>query len=157
MVETLISTSDFEDAEKGNKTSFLYSSRPGAENFMINLQQIHNDFQKLYNRAPRFFRAPGRVNLIGEHTDYNGGFVLPMAIEYATIVAAAGREDRKIHVHSINLNEEAEVDLNAPEQKLRGSWIDFVEGVARILRSSRTAAATVVAYSIAIGRTKPPL
>jgi galactokinase len=96
-------------------------------------QDLRNDFLKLYGREPRFFRAPGRVNLIGEHTDYNGGFVLPMAIEYETIVAAAVREDRKIRVSSVNLNEAGEIDLDAPEQKLRGSWLDFVEGVARIL------------------------
>ena len=103
-----------------------------GEKFMTNLQ-IRADFQRLYNRAPRLFRAPGRVNLIGEHTDYNGGFVLPMAIEYATTVAAARREDRKIRVRSLNLNRESEIDLDAPEQKLRGSWIDYIEGVARIL------------------------
>jgi galactokinase len=95
--------------------------------------QLKSAFAKIYGREPRLFCAPGRVNLIGEHTDYNDGFVLPMAIEYETTVAAAVRKDRKIRVSSINLNESGEIDLDAPEQKLRGSWIDFVEGVARIL------------------------
>ncbi len=99
----------------------------------INLEILRSEFQSRFNCEPRFFRAPGRVNLIGEHTDYNGGFVLPMAIERGTTVAAAAREDRKIFVRSVNLNETGEIDLNAPEQKLRGSWLDFVEGVARIL------------------------
>ena len=99
----------------------------------FNLIQLKLEFAEIYGRAPRFFRAPGRVNLIGEHTDYNGGFVLPMAIERETIVAAAPRNDRKIYVRSTNLNESGEIDLNAPEQKRRGSWLDFVEGVARIL------------------------
>lgn len=98
-----------------------------------NLKNLRAEFQAIYKREPRFFRAPGRVNLIGEHTDYNGGFVLPMAIERETIVAAAAREDRRICVRSLNLNEEGEVNLDAPEQKLRGSWLDFVEGVARVL------------------------
>jgi galactokinase len=98
-----------------------------------NLDILTNEFRKLYGRVPRFFRAPGRVNLIGEHTDYNGGFVLPMAIEYSTIVAAASREDRKIRVRSMNLGEESEIDLDAPGKKLRGSWLDYVEGAARIL------------------------
>jgi len=100
---------------------------------MINVKNLQAEFHKLYNQTPRLFRAPGRVNLIGEHTDYNGGFVLPMAIECETIVAAAVREDRKICVRSANLNEENEINLDAPEQKKRGSWIDFIEGVARIL------------------------
>lgn len=99
----------------------------------INLKNLRAEFQIIYGREPRFFRAPGRVNLIGEHTDYNGGFVLPMAIEKETVVAAAMREDRKIRLRSVNLDEEYEIDLNAPEEKLRGSWLDFVEGVARIL------------------------
>ncbi len=99
----------------------------------INPEILRSEFQSRFNCEPRFFRAPGRVNLIGEHTDYNDGFVLPMAIERGTTVAAAAREDRKIFVRSVNLNETGEIDLNAPEQKLRGSWLDFVEGVARIL------------------------
>jgi galactokinase len=100
---------------------------------MINVKDLQAEFQALFGHKPRVFRAPGRVNLIGEHTDYNGGFVLPMAIEHDTLVAAAARNDRKIRVRSLDLNEEAEIDLDAPEQKMRGSWIDFIEGVARIL------------------------
>jgi galactokinase len=96
-------------------------------------KNLRAEFHAIYQREPRLFRAPGRVNLIGEHTDYNGGFVLPMAIECETIVAAAAREDRKIRVRSLNLNEEGEINLDAPEQKMRGSWLDFIEGVARIL------------------------
>lgn len=100
----------------------------------VDSQILQADFIKRFGREPRLFRAPGRVNLIGEHTDYNGGFVLPMAIEYETTVAAARREDdRKIRVCSQNFNEEYEIDLDEPEQKLRGSWLDFIEGVARIL------------------------
>ncbi|MBA2493756.1 MAG: galactokinase [Acidobacteria bacterium] len=99
----------------------------------INYLNLQTEYQSRFGGEPRLFRAPGRVNLIGEHTDYNDGFVLPMAIEYATIVAAAVREDRKIRVCSVNLGEEGEINLDAPEQKFRGSWLDFVEGVARIL------------------------
>jgi galactokinase len=99
----------------------------------VNLENLRVEFQKIYHREPRLFRAPGRVNLIGEHTDYNGGFVLPMAIERGTTVAAAAREDRIIRVRSVNLNEAGEIDLDAPEKARRGSWLDFVEGVARIL------------------------
>jgi len=99
----------------------------------INAQCLQTEFRKLYGREPRLFRAPGRVNLIGEHTDYNGGFVLPMAIDREAILAAALRPDRKICVRSMNLNEEGEIDLDAPEQKLRSLWLDYIEGVARLL------------------------
>ncbi len=88
---------------------------------MTNLQEIRAAFREIYGHEARVFRAPGRVNLIGEHTDYNGGFVLPMAIEFDTTVAAAAREDRKIRVRSVNLDEEGEIDLDAPEVKMRDS------------------------------------
>ncbi|MCA1614305.1 MAG: galactokinase, partial [Acidobacteria bacterium] len=90
-------------------------------------------FRGRYGRAARLFRAPGRVNLIGEHTDYNDGFVLPMAIDRETVAAAAARPDRRVRVHSLNLDESAEFDLDAPGEKRRGDWLDYVEGVARIL------------------------
>src|SRR5260221_5909392 len=62
---------------------------------------------------PRIFRAPGRVNLIGEHTDYNDGFVLPAAIDLYTWTAIAPRTDRKLVVFSHNLNESANIDLDS--------------------------------------------
>ena len=79
------------------------------------------------------FRAPGRVNLIGEHTDYNEGFVLPVAIDRETLVAARPREDRRVRVHSVNEAEGAEFDLDVPGPVRRGVWLDYVEGVARAL------------------------
>ena len=93
-------------------------------------------FAERYARAAvRCFRAPGRVNLIGEHTDYNGGFVLPMAIDRATLVAAAPREDRLVCVHSLNRDEEFTFDLDNPGEPRRGLWLDYVEGVAQALES----------------------
>lgn len=86
------------------------------------------------DEAPRLFRAPGRVNLIGEHTDYNDGFVLPMAIDRETIVAAKSVDDARVRVHSLNVNETIEFDLNNPGPKQRGIWLDYVEGVAQSLR-----------------------
>jgi galactokinase len=82
----------------------------------------------------RLFRAPGRVNLIGEHTDYNDGFVLPMAIDRETVVAAAANGGRRVRVHSLNVNESAEFDLDNPGERQRGIWLDYVEGVAQSLK-----------------------
>ncbi|MDI1243410.1 MAG: galactokinase [bacterium] len=98
-----------------------------------NLEKLRSEFHSIYGRVPRMFRAPGRVNLIGEHTDYNGGFVLPMAIERGTTVAATARTDRKILVRSRNRGEAGEIDLDSPELMRRGSWLDYIEGMARIL------------------------
>jgi galactokinase len=99
---------------------------------MVDFQELKEKFVELYGHAPRLFRAPGRVNLIGEHTDYNGGFVLPMAIEREVGVAAAMRDDKRIRVHSTNLNESGEFDLNIEGARKQGSWLNFIEGVARI-------------------------
>src|SRR3954468_8640251 len=92
-------------------------------------------FRAAYGREPRSFSAPGRVNLIGEHTDYNDGFVLPMAIERRTHVAAAPRDDARLRVHSSNLQSSIEIDLNQPGPKRSGAWSDYVEGTAQALLS----------------------
>jgi galactokinase len=90
-------------------------------------------FRTAYGREPRLFRAPGRVNLVGEHTDYNEGLVLPMALERATVAAAAARPDRRLRALSADHGEGGEVDLEAPPRPRRGNWLDYVEGTARVL------------------------
>lgn len=74
-------------------------------------------------------RAPGRVNLIGEHTDYNDGFVMPLAIDRAVVIALRGRADRVVHVVSLDYNEEATLDLGKLEHEA-GSWAEYVRGSA---------------------------
>jgi galactokinase len=84
-------------------------------------------------KLPRSFRAPGRVNLIGEHTDYNEGFVMPVAIELATCVEVSERANRRLVVDSENYRETREFDLDDPEPLARGHWSDYVRGVAVML------------------------
>ncbi len=100
---------------------------------MAEPEDIRRRFQELYGSAPRLFSAPGRVNLIGEHTDYNDGFVLPAAINRRTLVAAAVRNDRKVRVHSVEEGETLEFDLDGEPSARENSWLNYVEGVARIL------------------------
>lgn len=103
---------------------------------MINSQAVSEVFRRQFgDRRTRVFRAPGRVNLIGEHTDYNDGFVLPVAINRETVVVAAANDSRRVRVHSLNVDESAEFDLDNPGPKLRGIWLDYVEGVAQALES----------------------
>ena len=85
------------------------------------------------NSASRTFRAPGRVNLIGEHTDYNDGFVMPVAIDLSTWVHVTPLEARKLQIHSENFNEEVEIDPGDQNLVARGHWSDYPIGVAVIL------------------------
>jgi len=87
-------------------------------------------FRKLYGQQPLVTQAPGRVNLIGEHTDYNEGFVFPAAIEFQTQVAIAKRGDRRLVVTSQNYNERADYDLGKLPRSARKHWSDYVVGVA---------------------------
>jgi galactokinase len=100
---------------------------------------IAREFAERFGAAPRCYRAPGRVNLIGEHTDYNAGFVMPIAIPFDTIVAAAPRSDRRLRVRSAQFAETRELGLDTIG-KTRGSspveWIDYVLGVVLALEES---------------------
>jgi len=91
---------------------------------------FQEEFNREFHSQPSIFRAPGRVNLIGEHTDYNDGFVLPSAIGFYTHVAVAPRSDRKLVLRSIDLPDRFEFNVrNLPRAKL-GAWCDYVLGVA---------------------------
>ncbi|HZN06720.1 MAG TPA: galactokinase [Pyrinomonadaceae bacterium] len=79
------------------------------------------------------FRAPGRVNLIGEHTDYNAGFVMPAAIDASVHATITPREDRKLQITSNNFEDEVEIDLDDPNLAARSHWSDYPVGVAVML------------------------
>lgn len=89
--------------------------------------------QTLINKAQRTFRAPGRVNLIGEHTDYNDGFVMPTAIDLSVFVRVWPREDRKLDIRSENFDDAIEFDLDEKNPTPRGHWSDYATGVAVML------------------------
>ncbi len=79
--------------------------------------------------------APGRVNLIGEHTDYNDGFVLPVALDFGVVIVGAARRDRKVRVQSLDYGETVELDLDAQFDNKTPRWSRYVEGVARVFES----------------------
>ena len=93
-------------------------------------------FAELYGGHPTVYRAPGRVNLIGEHTDYNDGFVMPAALNLYTYVAVTPRPDRRLRVYSENFDEACDVDLDSIRPGKSGHWSDYVRGVAGVLESS---------------------
>ncbi|MGH9313226.1 MAG: galactokinase [Vicinamibacterales bacterium] len=91
-------------------------------------------FHAEFGESPRVYRAPGRVNLIGEHTDYNDGFVLPAALTLAAWVAGTPRADGRLLVHSEHTGERREWDLRGPDPAPARHWSDYVAGVAMMLR-----------------------
>lgn len=92
------------------------------------LERLSDEFAARFARPPTLAaRAPGRVNLIGEHTDYNGGLVLPLAIDRDTLALGAPRSDRRLRVFSRELAAEADLDADSP--KRTGAWSDYVAGV----------------------------
>ena len=103
---------------------------------MNNSTDLLAKFQALFGEPRVVFRAPGRVNLIGEHTDYNGGFVLPACIGFSCWVAAGPRGDGKLIVHSENFNETVEARLDGNHLHRSRKWSDYPLGVAWVLQRS---------------------
>src|SRR5581483_9142824 len=96
----------------------------------MNAIELAERFQERFHRESQIFSAPGRVNLIGEHTDYNDGFVLPSAIGFFTHAAIASRSDNKLVIQSTEFDESFEGDLESLPQRKVGAWYDYVLGVA---------------------------
>jgi galactokinase len=86
-----------------------------------------------YGAKPMIFAAPGRVNLIGEHTDYAEGFVMPAAIDFATIAAISPRSDGRIVIFSANFGEERDYPADPLPEKGNGDWSDYPLGVLALL------------------------
>ena len=99
---------------------------------------LSEEFDRKFGGHPRIIQAPGRVNLIGEHTDYNDGFVLPAAIQFQTSVAIAPRKDNRLVLYSANYRELVEFNEEDLPGVARGHWSDYAIGVARKLRTAGT-------------------
>jgi len=113
----------------------MHETNPVAE------EQAHvlaRKFAAMFGESPRIYQAPGRVNLIGEHTDYNDGLVMPAAIGFYTWAAIAPRSDRKVVIHSENFSACTEFDLNDMPLTRVGQWSDYAIGVAKMLEASES-------------------
>ena len=97
---------------------------------------IAEQFRKLVGSSPEVVaRAPGRVNLIGEHTDYNEGFVLPAAIDRYIEFAGRRRTDRLVRVYSLDFQAQAEFSLDALEKDTAHPWSNYLRGVSKFLEA----------------------
>jgi galactokinase len=98
-------------------------------------QTLEQSFSTYFNAKPEFIvRAPGRVNLIGEHTDYNDGFVLPMAIDHAVWIALSPRADSQVRIRSLDLEVDSAFDLNSLTKG--EGWLEYIKGVAYQLQKA---------------------
>ena len=102
------------------------------------IERLSPVFRATFGRTdePRVAVAPGRVNLIGEHTDYNDGWVLPMAIDRHVGVAFAPRGDRILRAHSVVFGETHEIQIDNLLPPGGSDWSSFVAGVAWVMSSS---------------------
>jgi galactokinase len=98
---------------------------------------ISQEFIKRYDRLPSVWaRAPGRVDLMGSHTDYNMGFVMTMTIDRDTWIAAFPREDNQVAIHSCNVPGGALFSLEISQHDAAAPWTDYVRGVAAVMQAS---------------------
>lgn len=102
-------------------------------------ERLVQSFEERFGTKGRplyFVGAPGRVNLLGEHTDYNDGFVLPMAIQHEVNIVAAPRDDGRVKIHSLNFDQGAELDIDALAEPGGPNWSVYLRGVLLVLQEA---------------------
>ena len=99
---------------------------------MNNLAIVRNTFKEKFNAEGEVYFSPGRINLIGEHTDYNGGFVLPGAVDKGMLIELKPNGTDKIRAYAIDLKEYSEFGLNEEDKPTEG-WAKYIFGVVREL------------------------
>jgi galactokinase len=111
----------------------LKTAEPSVEPGRL-IERVRSSFHHSFSGPAHVALAPGRVNLVGEHTDYNDGFVLPMAINRYMSVAFGSRSDRQLHVFALDLDESRVLNLNSLDSVPHGHWSRYVAGVAKVLQ-----------------------
>jgi galactokinase len=120
-----------------------------------NTEVIKRKFRELYDQEPLIICSPGRINLIGEHTDYNMGFVLPAAINKAIYLGIAKRDDHSIRIHALDYDDDYETTLN--ELSRSGKlWPDYLLGVVAEVLHFNKAAEQISGINIVFGGDIPP-
>lgn len=102
-------------------------------------ERLVQSFEERFGKEarPRYFvGAPGRVNLLGEHTDYNDGFVLPMAIQQEVNIVAAPRDDGRVRIYSLNFEQDAELHIDRLSESTGPRWSEYLRGVLVVLQDA---------------------
>jgi galactokinase len=101
----------------------------------VHPDKLARNFERIFDGEPVLYRAPGRVNLIGEHTDYNDGLVMPMNTALYTWAAVSPRSDRQVRAHSTLFDETFSFDLEGIEPGDAPAWAEYLKGVAGVLQA----------------------
>src|SRR5579863_5562607 len=116
-----------------------YLTKDGADVIMAStdeaerISEVERKYKELFGSSPEIVvRAPGRVNLIGEHTDYNDGFVFPAAIDHDVLIAATPRDDRQVRAYALNFEQSSTFTLDGvqPATEGRERWSNYVRAMA---------------------------
>jgi galactokinase len=108
-----------------------------SKHVQAEFELVEQKFREIYGGEPDLVvRAPGRVNLIGEHTDYNHGFVLPAAIDRYVWYAGRGRADRQVHAHSTDFHRSVVFDLDHIQRDSTDKWSNYLRGVSKFLETA---------------------
>lgn len=97
-------------------------------------QRLFDELAKTGAEEPRLYRAPGRVNIVGEHTDYNEGLVLPTTTALYTWIAAAARRDGVFNINSLSMDESCTFNLHDQDASARPGWSNYLLGVVSLLK-----------------------
>ena len=93
------------------------------------IQEVKSEFINIFKKNPLLIFSPGRINIIGEHTDYNGGYVFPAAVDKGIAAAIQKSDKGKSTAVALDLNSKVEFDLNNLKPSKQGSWENYVFGV----------------------------
>jgi galactokinase len=117
-------------------------------------EKVFKAFRYVYGQAPAYIaRAPGRANLIGEHTDYHEGFVMPLALDRAVYVAFSPRDDGRLHVHSLDFENQSLIfGQDQLEDRALPHWASYVQGAWWLMRGRGW---TLPGADMVIGSTVP--
>jgi galactokinase len=118
---------------------------------------LHDIFEEHFGRPPELATsAPGRVNIIGEHTDYNGGFMLPIALPHRTDVLLAARDDSLVQVRSLDVEDSSRLaHYRLGDERRSGGWLDYIQGVtyiASLMRSQMSGCDLLISSTVPIGK-----
>jgi len=102
----------------------------------VDKARLTHEFAQRFGPGPRLFRAPGRVNLIGEHTDYNDGFVFPVAMDREVCFAVRRRDDRTVRAHALDLGKSETFSLDELSWTQGGHWTNYIKAMAKAFEAA---------------------